>query len=222
MRSSQPGSRPSHTPRFIGAVVALAGLLAVGTIAATGARVIAPAPNASAPTASVPAAPARAAADTDAAPAVGATAPDFTGSLVRADGRASAVQLSTLRNRVVVLAFFPKDRSQGCTAELSKFRDEFATLFGNGVTVLPVSLDDVPMHAGWSAEMHFPFGLVSDTSGEIARLYGSIDAGKAYANRTVFVIGKDGRVAWRELRFRALDEHAYQRLAAAVAAAKGS
>lgn len=219
MRNSPTGSRPSHTPRFIGAVVALAALLAVGTIAATGASVIVPATRTA--DGAVPTR-ARVATDTDAAPTVGATAPDFTGSLVRADGRANAVRLSTLRSRVVVLAFFPKDRTQGCTAELTKFRDEFATLFGEGVTVLPVSLDDVPTHASWSAEMHFPFGLVSDTSGEIARLYGSIDAGQSYANRTVFVIGKDGRVTWRELRFRALDEHAYQRLAEAVAAAKQS
>jgi peroxiredoxin Q/BCP len=121
---------------------------------------------------------------------------------------------------VVVLAFYPKDRTGGCTAELSKFRDEFATLFGDGVTVLPVSLDGVASHAGWAADMRLPFGLVADSSGAIAARYGSIDAGKPYANRTVFVVGRDGRVAWRELRFGALDEHAYQALAGAVAAAR--
>ncbi len=212
MRSSIPRSRRSRGVRAGVAIAVLAGSLAAVIASAPWAR--------EARAARVVAA--RAAADTAAAPTVGAEAPDFTGSLVGADGRASAVALRSLRDRVVVLAFYPKDRSQGCTLELTRFRDEFAKLFGDGVTVLPVSLDDVPSHAGWAADMHFPFSLVSDTAGDIARLYGSIDAGKPYANRTVFVIDRKGRVVWRELHFRALDEHAYQQLAAAVAGAKRS
>jgi peroxiredoxin Q/BCP len=161
-----------------------------------------------------------AAVDSSAAPAVGAPAPDFTAVAVGADGKSMPVNLGALRERVVVLAFYPKDRSTGCTAELSKFRDEFAAIFGDGVTVLPVSLDDAATHALWAADMRFPFSLVVDSAGAIAARYGSIDAGKPYANRTVFVIGRDGRVAWRQMRFNTLDEQAYHELAAAVAAAK--
>ena len=186
-------------------------LLAVLTVPASAWR--------SRPTAGVPPLPA-AALDTSAAPAVGAEAPDFTAPVVSADGSSPVVSLRALRGRVVVLAFYPKDHSGGCTAELSKFRDEFATLFGDGVTVLPVSLDGVASHARWAADMRLPFGLVADSSGLIAARYGSIEAGRPYANRTVFVIGRDGRVAWRELRFGALDEHGYRALARAVAAAK--
>lgn len=158
--------------------------------------------------------------DTISAPAVGTEAPDFTGPIVWSDGRTAEQRLGALRGRVVVLAFYPGDRTSGCTLELSRFRDQFASLFGEGVTVLPVSLDDVASHASWSAEMRFPFGIISDTAGAIVRRYGSMNDAAHYANRTVYVIGKDGTIVWRELRFRALDENAYQRLAAAVKAAK--
>jgi peroxiredoxin len=53
------------------------------------------------------------------------------------------VKLSEHRGRVVVLAFYPLDRSSGCAAELTKFRDDFSSLFGDGVVVLPVSVDSV-------------------------------------------------------------------------------
>lgn len=165
-------------------------------------------------------APRRAAADTNAAPAVGSEAPDFTAPIVWSNGRTAQQSLRALRGRVVVVAFYPGDRTSGCTVELSKFRDDFAAMFGDGVTVLPVSLDNIASHRSWSAEMKFPFGIVSDTTGAIARRYASLQAGASYASRTVFVVGKDGRILWRDLRFRALDETAYQRLAAAVEAAK--
>lgn len=209
--SNSPITNRSTTKRRIGAVGAITALCVCG-IAAASPRVSITDGGA--------ARGANTAADTSAAPAVGSEAPDFTAPLVGADGKATTVTLRALRKRVVVVAFYPKDRSGGCTAELSKFRDEFASLFGEGVTVLPVSVDDMSSHAGWAADMHFPFALVSDTSGAIARSYGSIEAGRPYTNRTVFVIGKDGRVVWRELRFGALDQHAYDALAAAVAAAK--
>ena len=155
------------------------------------------------------------------APAVGAIAPGFTASLVDATtGQAAPVTLSALRGQVVVLAFYPKDRTSGCTAEMTKFRDEQARLFGPGVVVLPVSADSVASHAAWGAEMKFPFGLVSDPSLALADAYGSRTAGRSYANRTVFVIGRDGRIVWRELKFGALSEDAYTQLAAAVAQAR--
>ena len=83
-------------------------------------------------------------------------------------GKAIPVSLSSLRGKVVVLAFYPLDRSTGCTAELSKFRDEYATLFGSGVVVLPTSVDSLGSHASWAKESHFPFAMIADTKGELA------------------------------------------------------
>ena len=154
-------------------------------------------------------------------PDVGQLAPDFTASWVdAATAKASPVTLSSLRGKVVVLAFYPKDRTSGCTAELTKFRDQYASLFGSDVMVLPVSADSVDSHVSWGQEMKFPFGLVSDPSLALADSYGSRMTGRPYANRTVFVIGRDGRIVWRDMKFSALSEDAYNQLSAAVAKAR--
>ena len=129
-------------------------------------------------------------------PAVGEIAPDFTAPMAGRDGIASApVTLSKLRGKVVVLAFYPADRTSGCTAEMTKFRDDNAKLFGSGVIVLPISRDGLDSHASWAKEMDMPFSLVSDTAGTVARLYGSQSAPGKYFSRNVFIIGKDGKIA---------------------------
>jgi peroxiredoxin len=90
------------------------------------------------------------------------------------------------------------------------------------VTVLPISEDSVGSHVSWAHDAHFPFTLVSDKGGAIATSYGSMMPGRPYASRTVFVIGKDGKVAYSNMKFGALDQHAYDALAAAVAKAKAA
>jgi peroxiredoxin Q/BCP len=156
-----------------------------------------------------------------AGPEIGQAAPDFTAPWADGSGaRGTPVSLAALRGKVVVVAFYPKDRTSGCTAELTKFRDEHAKLFGDDVVVLPISADSIPSHVAWASEMKFPFALVSDADLKVADLYGSHSAGRPVANRTVFVIGKDGKVVWREMKFNALNEEAYASLAAAVAKAR--
>ena len=156
------------------------------------------------------------------APEVGQPAPNFTGRLADASGvKDKPVSLADYKGKVVVLAFYPLDRSGGCTAELTKFRDEYATLFGDGVVVLGVSVDSLASHASWASDMKFPFALVSDPDLSIAAQYGSAIPGRKYASRTVFVVGRDGKLTYRELKFGALSEDAYKKLAEEVAKAKG-
>ena len=156
-----------------------------------------------------------------AGPDVGQVAPDFTAQWADGSGaRSTPVSLSALRGKVVVVAFYPKDRTSGCTAELTKFRDENAKLFGGDVVVLPVSADSISSHVSWASEMKFPFALVSDPELKVADLYGSHAAGRPVASRTVYVIAKDGKVVWREMKFNALNEEAYASLATAVAKAR--
>jgi peroxiredoxin Q/BCP len=152
---------------------------------------------------------------------VGKVAPDFTMEWADAKGPISKpLKLSELRGKVVVLAFYPADRSSGCTAELTKFRDEYATIFGDGVVVVPISGDSIASHASWASDMKFPFALGSDPQLTVAKQYGSSNPARPYASRTVFVIGKDGTILWRNLRFPALNETAYTELAAEVAKAR--
>lgn len=152
---------------------------------------------------------------------IGRIAPDFTIQVADSAGiRAEPVRLSSLRGKVVVLAFYPLDRSSGCTHELTKFRDEYAKIFGSGTVVLPISVDSASTHASWAAEMKFPFALGVDSDLSLAKQYGSWAPGRTTSTRTVFVIGKDGTILWRNLRFPALSENAYTELAAEVAKAR--
>jgi peroxiredoxin Q/BCP len=153
-------------------------------------------------------------------PAVGDLAPDFSATATDSTGKAIPVSLSGLRGKVVVLAFYPADRSSGCTAELTKFRDEYKTLFGDGVVVFPTSIDSLGSHASWAKDAHFPFSMIADTKGELATKYGSQGGARPFFRRTVFVIGKDGKIAFAEPRFNALAQDGYDKLAAAIKGAK--
>lgn len=191
-------------PRFVVTrLTAAAGLLAIASTA------VAQTPAVTAASAAPP------------APEVGQPAPDFSGPAANASGtRTRPVSLSEYHGMVVVLAFYPGDRTTGCTAELSKFRDEYSTMFGDGVVVIGVSADSLESHASWAAEMKFPFALVADPDLSIAARYGSAIPGRKYASRTVFVVGRDGTIRYRELKFGALNEGAYRKLAEEVAKAK--
>ncbi|HET9728050.1 MAG TPA: redoxin domain-containing protein [Acidimicrobiia bacterium] len=155
-------------------------------------------------------------------PAVGDAAPDFSARATDSTGKMIPVSLSSLRGKVVVLAFYPLDRSSGCTAELSKFRDEYTTLFGDNVVVLPASVDSLGSHASWAKDAHFPFALIADTKSELATKYGSQGGARPYFKRTVFVIGKDGKVAYADTRFNALAQDGYDKLASEIKKAKGA
>jgi peroxiredoxin len=153
-------------------------------------------------------------------PAAGQVAPDFTLPWADSKGtRAEPMTLSKLRGQVVVLAFYPADYSGGCTIEMTKFRNEYANLFGPGVTVVPISHDSLATHTHWAKDSTFQFALASDTTGEVAKQYGSSGRGRYFA-RTVFVIGKDGKIVWSKAPFQANAQTHYDSLAAMVAAAK--
>lgn len=155
-------------------------------------------------------------------PAAGQVAPDFTATATDSTGKAIPVSLSALRGKVVVLAFYPADRSSGCTIELTKFRDDYATLFGDGVVVLPTSIDSLGSHASWAKDAHFPFAMIADTKSEVATKYGSQGGTRPFFRRTIFVIGKDGKITYSEPRFNVNAQAGYDKLAEAVKSAKAN
>ncbi|MEK6985114.1 MAG: peroxiredoxin [Candidatus Thermoplasmatota archaeon] len=101
-------------------------------------------------------------------PKVGDAAPDFV--LKDADG--NEVRLSSYRGRPVVLYFYPKDRTPGCTIQAKSFRDEHAGLTEVGAVVLGVSLDSMESHCEFRDRHQLPFKLLSDPDGRIHDLYG--------------------------------------------------
>jgi thioredoxin-dependent peroxiredoxin len=124
------------------------------------------------------------------------------------------------RGKTVVLAFYPADFTKGCTAELQTFADQYDTLFGSDVVVLGVSSDSLESHKRFAASLDLPFRLLSDPDLKVARKYAS-NGGGGRAKRTVFVIGPDGRVKYRNMKFNALDPKDYSALGSAVQAARG-
>jgi len=136
-------------------------------------------------------------ADMDAEPAVGQVAPDF--KLPSSSGH--KVHLRSLRGQTVVLYFYPKDETPGCTHEACDFRDHHDALEKAGIVLLGVSMDDLDSHREFVEHQHLPFPLLADTDARVCRAYGVLRTrerdGKTVQGieRTTFVIGKDGRIA---------------------------
>jgi thioredoxin-dependent peroxiredoxin len=97
----------------------------------------------------------------------------------------------------LVLYFYPKDFTPGCTTEVCTFRDDIAKLRQNGAEVAGISLDDVKSHAEFSAKYHVPFPLLSDANSHVATSYGVLSSmmGMHYAKRTTFLINPQGKIA---------------------------
>lgn len=124
---------------------------------------------------------------------IGQPAPKF--SLL--DQNSKAHTLTHYRGRWVVLYFYPKDDTPGCTTEACNFRDDLPALRDLNVQILGVSLDDTKSHAQFAEKYKLPFPLLSDKDGEVARVYGSLwSIGPLrLAKRYTFVIDPNGRIA---------------------------
>ena len=94
----------------------------------------------------------------------------------------------------------------------------FGARAGQDVVVVPISADGLDSHAAWAKEAKYPFALVADTGLTAVAAYGSRMEKMPLSQRTVFVIGRDGRVVYRNLKFNTLSQAAYDELKAAVAA----
>jgi peroxiredoxin Q/BCP len=123
---------------------------------------------------------------------VGDTAPDF--SLMDDKGRLVTLK-EFLGKKVVVLYFYPKDSSPGCTAEACSFRDNYKLYEERGAVVIGVSLGSVESHSKFSQKYSLPFAILSDRSKEAARAYGALGIGGLLARRWTFIINKEGKIA---------------------------
>jgi len=126
----------------------------------------------------------------------GSQAPDFS----LPDENGELRHLSDYRGKVVVLYFYPKDDTPGCTTEACGFRDQYQDYEKAGVSVIGVSPDDVKKHQKFKTKYNLPFTLLADTDHTVCELYGVWGRkkfmGKEYDGvfRTTFLIGKDGTI----------------------------
>ena len=132
-------------------------------------------------------------ADDAAGPQDGQAAPDFR----LQDQKGAWHTLAQYKGKWVVLYFYPKDFTPGCTTEVCTFRDDVLKLHKQGAEVLGVSLDDVKSHADFAEKYHVPFPLLSDAKQETAKAYGVLTTHLTfvYARRETFVIDPQGKVA---------------------------
>lgn len=166
-----------------------------------------------------------AAAVPDNGPKVGDMAPDFTLPTATRDRLGKPLTLSSLRGRTVVIAFFPRARTSGCTAQMEAYRDQWATVFNDGkdVTVLAISTDSAAVQQAWAQEKGFPVTFVSDVDAVAGKAYDvAVERnGAKLLRRVLYVIGPDGRVQHTMRPFRELAADSYTELAAAVKKAGG-
>ena len=130
-------------------------------------------------------------------PGAGDAAPEFT----LPSDRGGDVSLESLRGRPVVLYFYPKDDTSGCTTQACEFRDSWAEVQARGAVVLGVSPDSVASHEKFRDKFSLPFPLLADEDHAVAEAYGVWGEKSMYGRkyqgilRTTFIIDPTGRIA---------------------------
>ena len=126
-------------------------------------------------------------------PQVGQLAPDFSVE----DQNGTLRHLADYRGKWLVLYFYPKDETPGCTAEACAYRDDIQKIHQLGAAVLGVSIDDASSHAEFAKNHHLPFPLLADQDGAVSKKYGSEMnmLGFRIAKRNTFIIDPSGRIA---------------------------
>jgi peroxiredoxin Q/BCP len=129
-------------------------------------------------------------------PQAGQPAPDFS----LRDAAGNTVRLADLRGKKVVLYFYPKDDTPGCTKEACGFRDQYARFEDRGIVVLGVSPDDESSHTQFASKYRLPFRLLADPEAKVAAAYGVWKEKNNYGKttmgveRTTFLIDEDGNL----------------------------
>lgn len=137
--------------------------------------------------------------------AVGEKAPDFT---LATEDEKTKIQLSKLRGKKVVLYFYPKDNTPGCTKEACDFRDHYQTFTESDVIVLGISKDSCKSHSNFKNKYSLPFPLLCDEKGEVCSKYDIFKKksmfGKTFLGiqRTTYLIDEKGIIAavWNKVK----------------------
>lgn len=145
---------------------------------------------------------------------VGDMAPDFDLPFATKDSLGTSdIRLSTLvGEKNIVLAFYPADWSGGCTKEICTLRDNFSDLAKLNSNVIGISGDYVYTHHEWAKHHNLPFILASDHKHEVASRYRSFNETTGYNKRTVYVVNKEGKIAYIDLMYSTKDMTSFDKL----------
>jgi len=124
---------------------------------------------------------------------IGDDAPSFT----LPDSQGNQINSNDFKGKWIVLYFYPKDDTPGCTAEACHFRDDFKLLESLGAKVIGISIDDSFSHKKFAEKYNLPFPLLSDASGEVASRYGALNNFLVIklAKRYTYLINPQGKIA---------------------------
>ena len=156
-------------------------------------------------------------------PKVGEVAPDFSLPGATAGGL-TKVSLSKYKGQTVIVAFFPKARTSGCTAQMTGYRDQWATLFngGKGIQVIAISMDADTTQMDWAKEANLPMTFASDTTGSAGKVYGAYVQGRPVENRLLYIVGPDGKIAWTAKPFKPMVADSYVELGTEIKKVSGT
>ncbi|MBO0888901.1 peroxiredoxin [Candidatus Bathyarchaeota archaeon] len=121
----------------------------------------------------------------------GMKAPDFTAQVTSG----KTIRLKDYSGKKLVLYFYPKDDTPGCTVEACGLRDEYQKIRELGAEVLGVSVDDTESHQKFTSKFNLPFQLVADPNKEITKAYGVLNEKSNMAKRVTLIIDKQGNIA---------------------------
>ncbi len=149
---------------------------------------------------------------------VGQAAPDFALQYATKDSIARMpLKLSDFVGRShVILAFYPADWSGGCTKEVCTMRDDFGNIQKLNAEILAISGDYVYSHFEWAKHHNLPFKLLSDHSHSVAKIYNSYNDKSMMNKRTVYLIDKQGKIAYIDTEYSVRDEEDFNKLKYAI------
>ena len=137
---------------------------------------------------------------------VGTKAPEFTVKNTKGE----TVSLSDFAGKTVVMYFYPKDDTPGCTKEAQSFRDNYAEYQDKEIVVLGVSMDDEASHKAFTEKYGLPFQLLADVDGAITKAYDV--EGSGYSKRVTYIISGEGTITYVDEKVKT-DSHAKDILA---------
>jgi thioredoxin-dependent peroxiredoxin len=123
-------------------------------------------------------------------PQAGTAAPNFTAQTTSG----KTVHLRDFQGKKLVLYFYPKDDTPGCTVEACGLRDEYQKIREQGAEVLGVSVDDTASHQKFTDKFHLPFPLLADTEKSVSKAYGVLNEKSNMSRRVTFLIDEHGKI----------------------------
>jgi thioredoxin-dependent peroxiredoxin len=121
----------------------------------------------------------------------GMKAPEFTAQITSG----KTIHLGDYKGKKVVLYFYPKDDTPGCTVEACGLRDEYQKIHDLNAEILGVSTDDTDSHQKFTTKFHLPFQLVADPDKKITNAYGVLNEKSNMARRVTFIIDEHGKIS---------------------------